>query len=152
MPPNSLLPTPSLVSQFDKRNQTETKGGDDGNSYTLPVVLGIVFGALTLLIAVLAYQHQREILDFLLFRPAKKNQSGNSKTTTPLLTPPGTPQQPNPPVFNNSDTSNRNPHINTTMGNGNSNAGNITGGFNTSILQSRSTETVPPTPEVFPVE
>ena len=78
MPPNSLVLTPSPLSQFSKRNQTETKGGDDGNSYTLPVVLGIVFGALTLLVAVLAYRHDRK-------RDGKSLLSSLSKARRPPI-------------------------------------------------------------------
>ena len=59
MPPSSLYPTKSVQLQFKKCNQTETNGGNGSNGYTLPVVLGIVFAAITLLIAVMAYRHQR---------------------------------------------------------------------------------------------
>lgn len=59
MPPGSLYPTKSLQSQFNKRNQTETTGGNGSNNDALPIILGVVFAALSLLVAVLAYRYQR---------------------------------------------------------------------------------------------
>ena len=59
MPPSSLFPTKSLQSKFNKRNQGESKGGNGNKDDALPVILGIVFAALSLLVAILAYRHQR---------------------------------------------------------------------------------------------
>ena len=59
MPPISLIPTESVPSQFNKRNQPETNGGHSSNSIPLPTILGVVFAGMGLLVAVITYRHLR---------------------------------------------------------------------------------------------
>ena len=49
----------TLVSQFNKREQTENKGGDDSNDRSPAVIAGLVIAALTLLLAILSYRYSR---------------------------------------------------------------------------------------------
>lgn len=58
-PPNSWFPTQSLLAQFNKRDQTGAKGGDGNNGGTTLAIVGLVFAALTLLVAIMSYRHER---------------------------------------------------------------------------------------------
>lgn len=49
----------TLLSQFDKREQTENKGGDDSGDRSPAVIVGLVIAALTLLLAILSYRYSR---------------------------------------------------------------------------------------------
>ena len=49
----------TLLSQFNKREHTENKGGDNSNDRSPAVVIGLVIAALTLLLALLSYRHSR---------------------------------------------------------------------------------------------
>ena len=49
----------TLLSQFNKREQTENKGGDDSNDRSPAVIVGLVIAALTLLLAILSYWYSR---------------------------------------------------------------------------------------------
>ena len=55
MAPNSWVPTQSLQSQLNKRNETEISGGGGGNN----AAPGLVLSALALLVTILAYRHER---------------------------------------------------------------------------------------------
>ena len=58
MPTISLFPIYNLLLQFAKCEQTENRGGgnDDGS---LGVIMGLIMAVLTLLLAILSYQHLR---------------------------------------------------------------------------------------------
>ena len=49
----------TLLSQFNKREQTENKGGNDSDDRSPAVIVGLVIAALTLLLAILSYRHSR---------------------------------------------------------------------------------------------
>ena len=49
----------TLLSQLNKREQTENKGGDNSDDRSPAVIAGLVIAALTLLLAILSYRHSR---------------------------------------------------------------------------------------------
>ena len=49
----------TLLSQFNKREQTESKGGDDSDDRSPAVIAGLVIAALTLLLAIMSYRLSR---------------------------------------------------------------------------------------------
>ncbi|PUU74468.1 hypothetical protein B9Z19DRAFT_441577 [Tuber borchii] len=53
------MPAIDLLSQFNKREQTENKGGDNGDDRSPAVIVGLVIAALTLLLAIMSYRHSR---------------------------------------------------------------------------------------------
>jgi len=68
----------SLLSQFNKREQAENKGGDDSNDRSPVVIAGLIIAALTLLLAIMSYQHSRfshPVLSFLLSALSKYSYS-----------------------------------------------------------------------------
>ncbi|PUU79615.1 hypothetical protein B9Z19DRAFT_1124891 [Tuber borchii] len=59
MPPNSPFPTRGLLGQLNKRDQIGDKGAGSSDNNSPVVMAGLVIAALTLLVAILAYQHER---------------------------------------------------------------------------------------------
>ena len=49
----------TLLSQFNKREQTENKGGGNSDDRSPAVIVGLGIAALTLLLAILSYRHSR---------------------------------------------------------------------------------------------
>ena len=49
----------TLLSQLNKREHTENKGGGDSDDRSPAVIVGLVIAALTLLLAILSYRYSR---------------------------------------------------------------------------------------------
>ena len=49
----------TLLSQLNKREQTENKGGGNSDDRSPAVIVGLVIAALTLLLAILSYRYSR---------------------------------------------------------------------------------------------
>jgi len=59
MPTVSRFPTKALLSQLNKREKMENKGGGNSDDRSPAVIAGLVIAALTLLFAILSYQRSR---------------------------------------------------------------------------------------------
>jgi len=55
----SRLPVKHLLSQINKREQTNNEEGDRSDNRSPAVIVGLVIAALTLLLAIMTYRHSR---------------------------------------------------------------------------------------------
>ncbi|PUU77566.1 hypothetical protein B9Z19DRAFT_157615 [Tuber borchii] len=97
MPTISRFPIKDLLSHFNKREQTEKKGGVGSDDRSPVVLVGLVIAALTLLLAIMSYWRSRFCRSVSSLLPSHLVNSRNPLQQLPrTLTPDLSPTIPQP--------------------------------------------------------